>query len=67
MPRMLQRALAGLPAVTRSVLWLYHAEGYTHEEIAALMQRTASFSKSQLARGTRKLRAALSIKEDVHA
>jgi RNA polymerase sigma factor (sigma-70 family) len=55
----LQRALAELPAVTRSVLWLYHAEGYTHEEIAALMQRTASFSKSQLARGLRRLRQLL--------
>ena len=52
----LQRALARLPAITRSVLWLYHAEGYTHEEIAALMQRTTSFSKSQLARGGRRLR-----------
>jgi len=55
----LQRALAQLPAVTRSVLWLYHAEGYTHEEIATLMQRTASFSKSQLARGSRRLRLLL--------
>jgi RNA polymerase sigma-70 factor (ECF subfamily) len=55
----LQRALAQLPAVTRSVLWLYHAEGYTHEEIATLMQRTASFSKSQLARGGRRLRQLL--------
>ena len=63
----LQRALAALPATTRSVLWLYHAEGYTHEEIAVLMQRTASFSKSQLARGTRKLRTALAIEEDLHA
>ena len=35
------------------------AEGHTHEEIAALMGRTASFSKSQLARGTRRLRALL--------
>ena len=26
----LQRALAELPDATRSVLWLYHAEGYTH-------------------------------------
>jgi RNA polymerase sigma factor (sigma-70 family) len=52
----LQRAMAQLPAVTRTVLWLYHAEGYTHEEIAVLMQRTASFSKSQLARGGRRLR-----------
>lgn len=56
---LLQRALAALPAATRSVLWLYHAEGHTHEEIAALMQRTPSFSKSQLARGTRRLRALL--------
>ena len=38
------------------MLWLYHAEGYTHEEIACAMQRSLSFSKSQLARGTRRLR-----------
>ena len=56
---LLQRALATLPAATRSVLWLYHAEGYTHDEIAALMERTASISKSQLARGTRRLRSLL--------
>lgn len=59
----LQRALAQLPALTRSVLWLYHAEGYTHEEIATLMQRTASFSKSQLARGSRRLRQLLEPQE----
>lgn len=55
----LQRALEALPASTRTVLWLYHAEGYTHDEIATLMQRTPSFSKSQLARGSRRLRALL--------
>jgi RNA polymerase sigma-70 factor (ECF subfamily) len=59
----LQRALLALPAATRSVLWLYHAEGHTHEEIAALMQRTQSFSKSQLARGTRRLRMLLQVEE----
>ena len=52
----LGRAMAQLPDATRSVLWLYHAEGYTHEEIAGAMQRSVSFSKSQLARGTRRLR-----------
>jgi RNA polymerase sigma factor (sigma-70 family) len=67
----LQRALEALPANTRTVLWLYHAEGYTHDEIAALMQRTPSFSKSQLARGTRRLRellepTALPLREVVH-
>ena len=55
----LQRALDALPDTTRSVLWLYHAEGYTHDEIAALMNRTASFSQSQLARGSRRLRQLL--------
>lgn len=55
----LQRALAALPVLTRSVLWLYHAEGYTHDEIAVLMERTPSFSKSQVARGTRRLRELL--------
>ncbi|AKC88177.1 ECF subfamily RNA polymerase sigma-24 subunit [Pseudoxanthomonas suwonensis] len=63
---LLQRALLVLPAATRSVLWLYHAEGYTHEEIAELMQRTPSFSKSQLARGTRRLRALLQVEEASH-
>jgi len=55
----LLRALSELPALTRSVLWLYHGEGYTHDEIATAMERSISFSKSQLARGTRRLRARL--------
>ena len=57
----LQRALAQLPPTTRSVLWLYHGEGYTHEEIATAMQRSVSFSKSQLSRGTQRLRVLLHV------
>lgn len=65
---LLTRTLERLPDATRSVLWLYHGEGYTHEEIAALMGRTISFSKSQLARGTRRLRALLRLEpEAAHA
>ena len=55
----LERALACLPAQTRSVLWLYHVEGYSHPEIAALVGKTVSFSKSQVARGTQRLREIL--------
>jgi RNA polymerase sigma factor (sigma-70 family) len=55
----LDRALANLPATTRSVIWLYHVEGYSHPEIAEMMGKTISFSKSQLARGTARLRALL--------
>ena len=64
---LLARALSALPDATRSVLWLYHAEGYTHEEIAGLTGKTISFSKSQLARGTRRLRADLQIDTGVPA
>lgn len=61
----LGEALAKLPDATRSVIWLYHAEGYTHEEIAAATGKSLSFSKSQLARGTRKLRALLHLDTEV--
>src|SRR5688572_14484215 len=64
---LLTRALGRMPDATRSVLWLYHAEGYTHEEIACLMGKTASFSKSQLARGTRKLRELLNVETEAHS
>lgn len=57
--RGLEDALTRLPTMTRSVIWLYHVEGYTHAEIAALTGMTASFSKSQLARGTARLRQLL--------
>lgn len=52
----LEAALERLPAISRAVVWLHDVEGYTHEEIGELMQRTASFSKSQLARAHRRLR-----------
>ena len=55
----LERALGELPDVTRSVLWLYHVEGYSHPEIADMLGKTTSFSKSQVARGTARLRAML--------
>ncbi|GIX34292.1 MAG: hypothetical protein KatS3mg126_0071 [Lysobacteraceae bacterium] len=62
----LAEALARVPARTRAVLWLYHVEGYTHEEIGALFGQSASFSKSQLARGTRRLRELLCEEEIRH-
>src|SRR5919201_2876226 len=52
----LEAALERLPEVSRAVVWLHDVEGYTHEEIAAMMGKTASFSKSQLARAHVRLR-----------
>jgi RNA polymerase sigma factor (sigma-70 family) len=62
--RDLEQALRALPTVTRSVVWLYHVEGYSHEEIAGLFDKSVSFSKSQLARGTLKLRGLLTVAEE---
>lgn len=52
-------ALDRLPAVSRAVVWLHDVEGWTHNEIAAAMGRSTSFSKSQLARAHLKLRGLL--------
>jgi RNA polymerase sigma factor (sigma-70 family) len=54
-----ERALAALPPLTRSVVWLHDVEGYTHGEIARLTGRTVSFSKSQLARAHARMRELL--------
>ena len=51
-----ERALYRLPETTRMVLWLHEVEGMTHAEIAQLLGRTVSFSKSQLSRGYDRLR-----------
>jgi RNA polymerase sigma-70 factor (ECF subfamily) len=52
-----ERAMASLSPTARAVIWLFEVEGYSHEEIAHEFGRTVSFSKSQVARAHRKLRA----------
>jgi RNA polymerase sigma factor (sigma-70 family) len=52
----LEAALERLTETARAVVWLHDVEGYTHEEIAGMMDRTVSFSKSQLARAHTRLR-----------
>jgi RNA polymerase sigma factor (sigma-70 family) len=55
----LERAFERLSRTSRAVVWLHDVEGYTHEEIAELMGKTVSFSKSQLARAHARLRGML--------
>jgi RNA polymerase sigma-70 factor (ECF subfamily) len=52
----LEAALERLSETSRAVVWLHDVEGYTHDEIAGMMGKTASFSKSQLARAHMRLR-----------
>ena len=60
----LDAALANLPEVSRAVVWLHDVEGFTHKEIAGLMGKTESFSKSQLSRAYQRLRPFLEVPED---
>jgi len=52
-----ERALSSLSPTARAVVWLFEVEGYSHDEIGHAFGRSASFSKSQLARAHRRLRA----------
>jgi len=63
----LARALSALPPTARAVVWLYDVEGYSHREIAGLMGKSVSFSKSQLARAHQRLRGLLVTDEEVHS
>jgi DNA-directed RNA polymerase specialized sigma24 family protein len=60
----LDAALASLPDVTRTVVWLHDVEGFTHKEIASFMGKTESFSKSQLSRAYQRLKPLLGQPED---
>ena len=53
----IEQALGRLPSNARAVVWMHCVEGYTHDEIGSAFGRTASFSKSQLARAYRVLAA----------
>jgi RNA polymerase sigma-70 factor (ECF subfamily) len=52
----LERALARLTPLDRTVVWLHDAEGYTHAEIAELAGQTPSWSKTRLSRARARLR-----------
>lgn len=52
----LERALASMPDGYREVVLLHDVEGFTHEEIGALLGVEPGTSKSQLSRGRRWLR-----------
>lgn len=55
----LERALSRLPPGYREVVLLHDLNGFTHKEIAAMLDIEEGTSKSQLARGREHLRALL--------
>ena len=61
----IDRAVATLPSGMREVFVLYDVEGFTHEEVAGLLDIHPGTSKSQLFTARRKLRAALGGRPDL--
>jgi RNA polymerase sigma-70 factor (ECF subfamily) len=55
----LDQAIARLPPQARTVFMLHDVEGYTHEEIASLMELETGTTKAQLHRARQLLREAL--------
>ena len=55
----LESALGHLTPTSRAVVLLHDVEGYTHREIGIMMEKTASFSKSRLARAHSRLQEVL--------
>ncbi|HUF26129.1 MAG TPA: RNA polymerase sigma factor [Gemmatimonadaceae bacterium] len=62
-PLDLEAAIAALPPGYRRVLVLHDIEGFTHEDIAALLDIEPGTSKSQLSRARAHLRRSLSTDE----
>ena len=57
----LERAIAALPPRYRAVLVLHDVEGFTHDEIALMLEIVPGTSKSQLSRARTRVRDALTI------
>ena len=50
------RILAALSDADRTVVWLHDVEGYNHREIAEMMDKSESYSKTRLSRARQRMR-----------
>ena len=62
---LIELLLAKVTEIERLILWLFIVEQYTHEEIAALVGKTPSYSKSIVSRTLKRIR--LSREAKTHA
>ena len=51
----IEQVLASLDDEDRVIVWLYDVEGYKHREIAKMLNRSVSYSKTRLSRARAKL------------
>ena len=62
----LEQALQQLSDQDRMVVWLHDVEGYKHREIAKMVGKTESYSKTRLNRARTRLRALISESEQIN-
>jgi len=60
----LSQALEKLGDEDRLVVWLHDVEGYKHREIAKLLGKTESYSKTRLNRARTRLRSLIAADEE---
>lgn len=63
----LEQALGQLSDEDRMVVWLHDVEGYKHKEIASMVGKTESYSKTRLNRARKKLRNLISDNDEQDA
>ncbi|MEW6992250.1 RNA polymerase sigma factor [Colwelliaceae bacterium 6441] len=63
---LIESLLAKVSEVERLVLWLFIVEQYNHEEIAILVEKTPSYSKSIVSRALKKIRLFQEVKDHAY-
>lgn len=60
--QLIEALLAKVTEIERLILWLFIVEQYSHEEIAKLMSKTPSYSKSIVSRALKRIRLLKEVK-----
>lgn len=64
--QLIETLLAKVSEGERLVLWLFIVEQYSHDEIAMLMSKTPSYSKSIVSRALKRIRASQEVKNHAY-
>ncbi|WP_206483174.1 sigma-70 family RNA polymerase sigma factor [Thalassotalea sp. G2M2-11] len=64
--RLIESLFAKISEVERLILWLFIVEQYNHEEIAVLVSKSPSYSKSIVSRALKRIRMSPEVKTYAH-
>jgi len=64
--QLIETLLSKVSEVERLILWLFIVEQYNHDEIAILVSKSPSYSKSIVSRALKRIRISREVKEYAH-